>query len=321
MRTRFIIFILSFLLCAESLYALEVPYLAGRVNDYAGILSEGTVNELEKTLADFEKSTTCQIAVLTVKSLEGESIEQYSIKVVEAWKLGQKGKDNGVLLLVAQNDRKMRIEVGYGLEEKLTDFISGRIIVNDIAPSFKKSDYDGGITNGINSIMKTISSGVYTSSTDSVSAAPDVESEKSENDIDRQVNDIPVTTRILIGFFIFGVLGIFTFLMIFVRGFQGIFMYFFLIPFWAMFPIMVVGVKFNFIILGIYLVGTPAFKIFLKKTKKGKKLSKKFNMFSSSGSSSSSYRSSGSSGGFSSSSSGFSGGGGSFGGGGSSGSW
>ena len=319
MMKRVILTLVAFFISVQAVYPLEVPYLAGRVNDNAGIMSEQAVTALEKTLKDFEHKTSCQVAVLTIKSLEGENIEQYSIKVAETWKLGQKGKDNGVLLLVSPGDRRMRIEVGYGLEGVLTDFVSGRIISGEIAPSFKKNNYDEGITNGINAIIKTIETGEYKNAGGNPDVANDQNAEKPANDIDSQVNDIPVTTRIIIGIFIFSVLGLFTFLMLFIKGAQGIFMYFFLIPFWAIFPMMAVGVKINFIIFGIYLIGTPVLKLFFKKSKKGMKIYKKVSMFSggfSGSSSSSSFRSSGSS-----SSGGFSGGGGSFGGGGSSGSW
>ncbi|MCU0822306.1 MAG: TPM domain-containing protein, partial [Spirochaetes bacterium] len=144
MKIRLYSALIILIICAHSVYALDAPYLSGRVNDYAGIMSEAAVNDLEKTLKDFEQKTTCQIAVLTIKSLDGENLEQYSIKVAETWKLGQKKKDNGVLLLVAQNDRQMRIEVGYGLEGSLTDFACGRIISGEIVPQFKNGDYNAG---------------------------------------------------------------------------------------------------------------------------------------------------------------------------------
>ena len=315
MKYRFTIALILFIAFTQSVHALDVPYLSGRVNDYAGILSEAAAKDLEKTLRDFEKKTTCQIAVLTIKSLEGENLEQFSIKVAETWKLGQKKKDNGVLLLVAQNDRQMRIEVGYGLEGSLTDFASGRIIANEIVPYFKNGDYNAGITNGVNAIISTITTGKYTSGTNTPAAA-DIPAEKSQNNIDSQVADMDITTRIIIGIFIFSVLGIFTYVMLFAKGAEGIFLFFFLIPFWALFPMMAVGTTINFIILGIYLIGTPIAKWFFRNSEKGKKIYKKLNLgFTSSRGHGGSFRSSGSSGG------GFSGGGGSFGGGGASGSW
>ena len=138
---------------AGSAYALDVPALRGHVNDYAGILSPAAVQGLEGQLAEFEQAESTQIAVLTIPSLDGENIEDYSIRVAEAWKIGQKGLDNGAILLVAAQDRKIRIEVGRGLEGKLTDLMAGRIIRNDIGPRFKAGDFDGGVKAGVTAIM------------------------------------------------------------------------------------------------------------------------------------------------------------------------
>ncbi|MGB9082296.1 MAG: TPM domain-containing protein, partial [Desulfuromonadaceae bacterium] len=133
-----------------------VPQLHGRVNDYANLLSPGASQRLEQALADFERSDSTQIVVLTINSLEGESLEEYSIKVAEAWRIGQAKLDNGAILLIAKQERKIRIEVGRGLEGVLTDLVSGRIIRGDISPYFKKNDYDTGITAGVSSIMQVV---------------------------------------------------------------------------------------------------------------------------------------------------------------------
>jgi uncharacterized protein len=135
--------------CIQPAQALEVPSLKGRVNDYAGILSPATVYQLDDVLKKFEAAESTQIVVLTVTSLEGVSLEDFSLRVVEAWKLGQKKLDNGALLLIAKNDHKLRIEVGYGLEGKLTDLVSGRIIQDIITPRFKEGNFDQGVTDGI----------------------------------------------------------------------------------------------------------------------------------------------------------------------------
>ncbi|MBP7737481.1 MAG: TPM domain-containing protein [Spirochaetes bacterium] len=135
---------------------LDVPVLKARVNDYANMLSHATVSSLEEKLADFERKESTQIAVLTIPSLQGEVIEEFSMKVAEKWKIGQKKLDNGVILLIAKEDRKLRIEVGYGLEGKLTDLRAGRIIDRIITPSFKAGDYDKGVTDGVNAIMETV---------------------------------------------------------------------------------------------------------------------------------------------------------------------
>lgn len=154
MKTIFIIALL--LLLPQLAFALEVPQLRGRVNDYANMLSPGAAERLEQVLADFEKSDSTQIVVLTINSLEGESPEGYSIKVAEAWQIGQAKLDNGAILLIAKQERKIRIEVGMGLEGVLTDLVSGRIIRGDMSPHFKKNDYDTGITAGVSSIMQVV---------------------------------------------------------------------------------------------------------------------------------------------------------------------
>lgn len=133
--------------------ALEVPPLKSRVTDLASLLSTSQRVKLEEQLYLFERKTSNQIAVLIIPSLEGESLEEYSIRVAEEWKLGQAERENGVLLLIALNDRQMRIEVGYGLEGALTDLISSQIIRNELAPRFRNGKYYEGIQAAINSIM------------------------------------------------------------------------------------------------------------------------------------------------------------------------
>ncbi len=137
-------------------HALDVPALHAHVNDYGGMLSPEAVQNIETKLAAFEQSDSTQIVVLTIPTLAGENIEGYSIKVAEAWKIGQKGKDNGAILLIAKQERKLRIEVGRGLEGKLTDLVSGRIIRNDIAPYFKSGNFDGGIESGVSALIAVV---------------------------------------------------------------------------------------------------------------------------------------------------------------------
>lgn len=136
--------------------ALDVPPLAAHVNDYASVMSKQGAEELEADLVRFEKSDSTQIVILTIPSLEGEDLETFSIKVAESWKIGQKGLDNGVILLVARNERRVRIEVGRGLEGKLTDLMSGRIIRERIAPRFRIGDFDGGLMEGAQAIMEVV---------------------------------------------------------------------------------------------------------------------------------------------------------------------
>ena len=151
-------FVLFCVFCAIALahsaaFALDVPPLKGRVNDYANMMSPGIRTQLETVLRDFEKSDSTQVVILTIDSLEGDTIDQFGIRVGEAWKIGQKGKDNGVIFLVAKNDRKTRIEVGRGLEGKLTDLTAGRIIQLVINPQFKKGDFDAGFSSGVKAII------------------------------------------------------------------------------------------------------------------------------------------------------------------------
>jgi uncharacterized protein len=137
--------------------ALDVPPLRNRrVNDDANIIPAETRQRLEQKLAEFEQRTTNQIAVLTVESLEGDPIEDFSLRVAEAWKLGQAGKDNGVLLVVSEADRRMRIEVGYGLEPVLTDLETNVIQRERMVPAFRQGDYGGGIEAGVDAIMAAI---------------------------------------------------------------------------------------------------------------------------------------------------------------------
>jgi uncharacterized protein len=135
---------------------LAVPPLSGRVVDRTATLSSSDMAELHQTLKDFEARKGSQIAVLIVPTTEGEPIEQYSIRVAEAWKIGRKKIDDGAILVVAKIDRKLRIEVGYGLEGALNDVTTKRIIDEIIAPKFKNSDFAGGIVSGVDQIIRVI---------------------------------------------------------------------------------------------------------------------------------------------------------------------
>ncbi|MCF8056691.1 MAG: TPM domain-containing protein [Desulfocapsa sp.] len=136
--------------------ALEVPPLTGRINDTAAMLSQQTVANLDTLLASLEVSDSTQLVVLTIPSLEGEVLEEYSLKVAETWGIGQKGHDNGALLLISRDDRKLRIEVGYGLEGTLTDLTAGRIINGVIVPNFKKGRFDQGISDGVQAMIQAV---------------------------------------------------------------------------------------------------------------------------------------------------------------------
>ncbi len=149
------------LLAAPRAAAREVPPLQGRVNDYAGMISPGVKSQLEEQLRDLERTDSTQVVILTIPSLEGEDLEGFSIRVAESWKIGQRevgGRraDNGAILLVSRDDRAVRIEVGYGLEGRLTDLLSGRIIDYEIVPNFKAGRFDEGFVMGTRAIIEAV---------------------------------------------------------------------------------------------------------------------------------------------------------------------
>ncbi len=299
------------LLCLETARAEnDVPLLSGRITDNAALLSPETTSKLTALLKAHEDSTTDQVAVLTIGSLDGEPIESYSMRVAETWKLGRKDRDNGVLLIVARDDRKVRIEVGRGLEGNLPDITAGRIIRNVMIPRFKSGDFDGGISAGVEAILGSLEG-----------SGPPVPAEEPEQGMD-------LGTKLMAGGIFSVVVGLFTLIALFVRGAQAWFLYLFLLPFWLLFPIAILGLAGGLIAFGAYALFVPLFRLWTSKTAGGKsaygRLSRiPFFAGISSGSGSSGSGSSWSSGGGSSSSSGdsFSGGGGGFSGGGASGSW
>jgi uncharacterized protein len=150
--------LLALLLCwAFAAFAdVAVPPLSGRVVDQTGTLSGGDVNSLTQTLKNLEARKGSQVAVLIVPTTAPETIEQYSIRVAEAWKIGRKKIDDGALLVVAKNDRKLRIEVGYGLEGALNDATAKRIIDEVITPRFRNGDFAGGVSAGVDRIVAVI---------------------------------------------------------------------------------------------------------------------------------------------------------------------
>ena len=150
--------LLALLVCWAFAAAADVavPPLVGRVVDQTATLSSGDVASLQQTLKDFEARKGSQIAVLIVPTTAPETIEQYSLRVAEAWKIGRKKIDDGALLVIAKNDRHLRIEVGYGLEGALTDVTSKRIIDEVITPKFRSGDFAGGISAGVDRIIRVI---------------------------------------------------------------------------------------------------------------------------------------------------------------------
>jgi uncharacterized protein len=284
---------------------LAVPPLDNkRVHDEAGVLSSQTTQNLEYQLKLHQDSTGNQLAILIIQSLNGESLEEFSLRVAHnEWKLGSKNNDNGVLLLVAIDDRKMRIEVGQGLEGVLTDALCSQIIRNEMAPEFRRGDYDAGVLLAINAIVQAIA-GEYTA-----------EQNVGEN------SEMSVAERFFTGLFIFGILGMFTYAGLRTKGGGSWFLYAFLIPFYALFPHVAVGPSAGLGILGSYIIGYPILRAIFKR--KGW-IDNSTNSGGSSGggwSSGSGWFSSGGSSFGGGGGGGFSGGGGSFGGGGSSGGW
>jgi uncharacterized protein len=148
---------LALLLAALCVRAqVPVPPLTARVTDLTGTLSGAAVARIEAKLADLEAKKGSQIAVLIVPTTQPEDIEQFGIRVEDAWKLGRKGVDDGAYLIVAKNDRRVRIEVGYGLEGALPDAIANRIITETITPHFKLGDYDGGVEAGVDRMISVV---------------------------------------------------------------------------------------------------------------------------------------------------------------------
>ena len=294
--------------------ALDVPFLSGRVNDHADLLSASAREKLEATLTDFEKRTGHQLAVLTMPSLKGEVLEDFSLKVSRTWGLGRKGVNDGILLLVSREDRKLRIEGGHGLEGDVPDALCGRIIQDVIVPRFRANDYPGGIMSGVDAIIAA-AEGHYTPPPSS----------SGRNDF----AEMSLIGKIFISLFILVFFGLFEIMGIALPGF-GWFLYVFMIPFWAAFPGAIWGGKVGLGCVLTHLLGFPLAKVLIPKSGLGARFScgaageiyyKGYEIMRvydattrGRGSSSGSGWSSGGGGGFS-------GGGGSFGGGGSSGSW
>jgi len=289
----------ALLLCSISVtaLALRVPELSGRVNDYANLISPGPEARIDALLAQLEEDTGTQVVVLTIDSLEGEQLEEYSLRVAEAWQLGRADADDGALLLIAKNDRKMRIEVGYGLEPVLSDVLSRRILDQVLRPRFRAGDFDGGIERAVEAIDGLVRG---------TSTLPP----PSPGDT---ATDFPM--RIFGGLWLLFLVP-FIWVVISTNPYQW-FLYFFMIPFIGAGGIATLGPNAAPFFVVFWLIAAPIFWSFIgRRRKKQKRAPGRRHSGWSGGSWSSGGRGGGWSGG-----GGFSGGGGSFGGGGSSSSW
>ena len=278
---------------------MPVPFLSGRVVDEAGIVPPEARARIEQKLAAYEAETGHQVAVLTVPSLEGEAVEDYSLRVAESWQLGREGVDDGVLFLVAPEDRRMRIEVGYGLEPVLTDLESSVILDSIVAPQFRAGDYGGGIEAGVDAIVASLRG---------EEVGPPPGSGRGPADA------MPWFGRGLVTLFFLFVLLPFATAALGGKGCAGWFMYLFLIPFWAIFPGTILHPYAGAAAAGLWILGVPLLRWWARTHELPGWLSGGGGRWAWSGGG---FRGGG--GGFSGG--GFSGGGGSFGGGGASGSW
>jgi uncharacterized protein len=273
---------------------LEVPFLAGRVNDQAEMLSDDFETQLETQLAQLEDSTGAQVAVLTIPSLEGEPIEDFSIRVADTWKLGRGGVDDGVLIVIARDERRMRIEVGYGLEGAITDAQAGRIIDRLMVPRFRDGDFDGGVRAAVEAIASAIRG----------------EGLPLPEEGPRQ--EIPDFGTILF-LLIFGLPFVNAALA--TRGAAAWVLYLFLAPFFFVFPAAIFGVRAGIALVAAWLIGFPLLRLIWPKKSATSTRSRRGGVFWGP-------FLGGGGGGFSGGGfGGFSGGGGGFGGGGASGGW
>ena len=281
----------------------EVPVLSGRVVDEAGIVPPVVEARIDSRLAAFEAETGSQVAVLTVGSLEGDPIDDFSMRVAETWKIGRGGVDDGVVFVVARDDRRMRIEVGYGLEPELTDLESGRILDEIVAPRFRQGDFGGGIEAGVEAILGSLRG-----------------AELPEPPAEDAFADMPLGPR-LFGLAIFVlVIGTFSRHALAAPGGAGWFLYLFLLPFYLLFPMFLLHVAAGPIAALLWLILFPVLRLLAKRRGWGQgwlKTTEGSRRYHRGG-----WMGGGFGGGFGGGGGGgFSGGGGSFGGGGASGSW
>ena len=281
--------------------AKEVPVLTGRVNDLANVVPAPVRERIETKLRDLERRTGAQVAVLIVDTLEGDSIEDYAVRVFQTWKLGRQGVNDGVLFVVAQQERRMRIEVGYGLEDRLTDARSRQILDDIVRPHFRAGNFGAGIEAGIDAIAAVIEG----------APLPPPPREPA-----RPIGSIVGLVFISAMFLV--VIGTFSVVALLTPGGAGWFLYLFLTPFYAIFPSLLFPPYGGVVAAGAWLTLFPILRSVLH-SPRGKKFRERrgWVMAPGAGGSGGRWSSGGSSGG----GGGFSGGGGSSGGGGASSSW
>ena len=229
--------------------AKDIPFLAARTNDLANIVSTDVRDRIEKKLADLEQRTGAQVAVLTVDSLDGDSIEDYAVRVFQTWKLGRKDVNDGVLFVVARQERRMRIEVGYGLEGRLTDARSRQILDDIVRPHFRAGNFAAGVEAGVDAIAAV------------VSGAP---LPTPRRDRGQQLGSI-------VGLLVFSlmfllVIGTFSVVALLTPGSPGWFLYLFLVPFYGIFPSIVFPPYGGLLAAGSWLVGFPILRSLLHST-------------------------------------------------------
>ena len=201
MKKKIILLLIILSVLIAPAFSLKVPRLDGPVVDKAGVLSSSDETVIEQLLTDLERTTTAQVAILTVPDLGGENLESYSMAVAQEWKLGQAGKDNGALILLALREKKVRIEVGYGLEGDLTDAKSGYIIREVILPQFRQGNYAQGLYDGASAV-----SGVILKTAD-ISAEEIAASNRSSQERSTSGGSIPFNLIIFIIIILFSSIG------------------------------------------------------------------------------------------------------------------
>jgi len=302
MMRRVVVIVFAAWMAAAGCLALEVPPLKSRVTDLADLFDSSSVAAMERDLEALERETGAQLAVLTIPSLEGEPLEDFSMRVVEAWRLGRADTDNGVLVLIARDDRKIRIEVGYGLEGVLPDVLCGRIIDNAMTPAFRQGDFSGGTRRAVELIGGLVR-----------------QDPEASTALERPSPSYPKAVPALaIGTIFIAVIGVFVISALFSKGGGAWFLYVFLVPFFFAFPGAVLGARWGIALALGWLIGFPILRTLIWHTRTGKDFRTSHPTWTTWASSRGSWSGRGGGGG---SFGGFSGGGGSFGGGGASGGW